>query len=127
MRQFLLLAVLLLSLSFAHTAYAQSQPDADDAIGIYLSPGERYTSEAFMDNGTAYLAVKVGGEYAMLFEHERGKYALILERPRIYSVFWNYKVGQLGLPGRAVIEPQTFYSVSRVRRTRWSSVRCHAS
>jgi len=100
MRQFLVLALLLLCLSFAHTAHAQAQPGADDTIGLYLSPGERYTTEAFMDNGTAHLAVKVGGEYAMLFEHAGGKYRLILEKPRIYQVFWNYKVSQLGVPGR---------------------------
>lgn len=100
MRQYLVLALLLLALSFTHATYAQAQPGADDAIGLYLSPGESYTTEAFMDNGTAYLAVKVGGEYAMLFEHAGGSYRLLLEKPRIYQVLWNYKVSQLGVPGR---------------------------
>ncbi|VVB98163.1 Uncharacterised protein [uncultured archaeon] len=94
-----LLALLILLLS-GFASQARAQDTIANAVRPYILPGESYTAEQFAQDGTNFIIVKMGGEYALLLEGSAGNYSLVEDKVRIASVLRSLELSELNLSAR---------------------------
>ncbi|RLG19588.1 hypothetical protein DRN67_02320 [Candidatus Micrarchaeota archaeon] len=95
MRASLILTILLLL-----SAFSFAEANVTALMEPYLYPEEPYWAEQFTFEGNDYVAVRVDGDYAMIFVNLTGEFSLMNNTEEIHRVLREWKISVLNIGER---------------------------